>query len=106
RRFPRAHRKKPAIPGTVYAAVIQKLQARRERPRTAAEQPLPKAKRQGRADTDDDEEIQWRAHKATLAALDEHIADTRSELKRMGSYSLKASGGCDTMTYARAWADQ
>ena len=81
---------------TVTASFLEKLTARRADEYRTCEQLLLKAKREGRDRLTEDEDIAHRAHVATLKALDEHIADTRSELARMGSFALKDGASAAT----------
>jgi HK97 family phage major capsid protein len=94
----------PAM-STVTASFLSKLEQRRADEYRATEQLLQKAQREGRDKLTDAEEIDFRAHKATLKALDSHIDDTKSELKRMGSHSI-TGGGQDAMSYGRQWSER
>lgn len=89
--------------GTVTPAFLSKLESRRAEVYAEAEQLLLKAKRAGRQTLTPEEESDFQVARATMKALDEHIADTRSELKRSGSYHFTGTtGGADAT--ARAWS--
>lgn len=92
--------------GSISQAFLDKLIQRRAVERAAAEALLIRAKTERRQTLTDDEEIAWRAHRATLKALDEHIGQTRSELQRAGSYSLGAAGSHDCAAYGRSWGQR
>lgn len=93
------------MPGTVTAAFLQKLESRRAAERAAAERMLLNAQREGRNELTDAEDAEMRVYRSTLRDLDQHIAETRSELERCGSHAITGSGG-NAMSYGRVWAQQ
>ena len=87
---------------TITTAFLGRLESRRENLIREAEQwvqGLPEGTFSPAA------EVQYRQFVTDIQGLTQHIADTRSELDRMGSHTLKYTGS-DAMTYGRAWAEQ
>jgi HK97 family phage major capsid protein len=91
------------MPGTVSAAFYDRLLAKRENLVDTCERWLESIP-PGRLTPA--QEVQYRTYVDDLRGLNAHIRDTKSELERMGSYSLKNSGGQGSMSYARQWAER
>jgi hypothetical protein len=87
----------------VTRSFLAKLEARKENLITEAEtwtRSLP----QGRMTPQ--QEVRYRQYVTDIRGISEHVAETKSDLDRMGSYPLKNTGGLDAMSYGRQWAQR
>ena len=80
------------MPGEVSTGFLNRLSARREESRAAAESVCLRAGNAGGQNLTHDEDCEVRSHVDVMQGLDARIAETRSELERMGTKPIGKLG--------------
>ena len=52
------------------------------------------------------QEVEYRTYVDDIKGLSERIAETKSEIARMGTHGISSDGSLDAMSYGRMWSQQ